>query len=150
MKRFIALAILLMIPLVVVVAFVMLEARRGPDWQFDLNEYLTDKAQTSGAMTLRAVVRAREPWNFSPEMGRPVRDDWRWGIDELPFPPLEVQCVLLERGDAATPQRQVVFIGYHTDRLWRVGWLVHEGPTEPFPLELTDHLAMIGCDLDLE
>ena len=88
-------------------------------------------------------------------MGEAVRNDWRWKVSKLPFPPLAVQCVLLERtresdGAEDEPLRQVVFVGHHSDGLYRVGWLVHEGPKEPFSPELQAHLDAIGCAAAME
>jgi hypothetical protein len=34
--------------------------------------------------------------------------------------------------------------------VWRAGWLVHEGPLEPFSQELAAQLEALGCDLGLE
>ena len=156
MKRIITLAIPLAVLIVVVMAFVMLETQRGPDWSIELDEYIAHSALPSETITMQSVVEASKPWNFSEAMGEAVRDDWRWMIDKLPFPPQAVQCVLLERSRRPTTgaeeelRRQVVFVGYHTDGLYRVGWLVHKGVEEPFTQEMVGHLAMIGCDLGLE
>ena len=72
------------------------------------------------------------------------------------FPPKAVQCVLLERSRKLTvgaeeePRQQVAFMAYHTDALYRVGWLAYVGPKAPFTQELAAHLVAIGCDLDLK
>ena len=152
MKRIIALAFPFIMLVSVVMTFAALEARRGPDWKFELNDYIAQSKLPAETIKVQAVVEASKPWNFSEAMGQAVRNDWRWTIDELPFPPQAMQCVLLERSRKSTvgaktePERQVVFVGYHTDTLWRVGWLVHEGPKEPFTQELAAHLNTIGCD----
>jgi hypothetical protein len=52
-------------------------------------------------------------------------------------------------GVAGDGQRQVVFVGYHSDALWRVGWLVHDGPKTPFPATFILQLKALGCDLPL-
>lgn len=156
MKRIIALTVPFAVTILVVTAVAALEMRRGPDWQIELDEYMAYSALPSETVTIRSVVEAREPWNFSEGMGSAVRDDWRWASIDLPFPPHALRCALLERSREPTAgaeegsRRQVVFVAYHTDALYRIGWVVHEGPQEPFPRELATHLAAIGCDLDLE
>jgi hypothetical protein len=70
-------------------------------------------------------------------------DDWRWEV-RLPYPPDELVCVLLAGAQA---QHQVVYVGHHTDTLWRVGWLVHQGPASPFPPDVAVELAALGCEL---
>jgi len=155
MKKTIALTSPLVLLIFVVLTLAVLERRRGPDWQRELHEYIARSSSPSETITVQSVVEAREPWNFREAMGEAVRDDWRWTVTELPFPPLGVQCVLLERARGATTGaqehrlRQVVFVGYHTDGLYRVGWVVHKGPQEPFARELHADLAMIGCELGL-
>jgi len=89
-------------------------------------------------------------------MGRAVRNDRKWQIVQMPFPPTELRCALLERrsrsaaGVMGEAKRQVIYVGYHSDELWRSGWLVHEGPQESFAAQLLSDLDAIGCDLDLE
>ena len=156
MKRIIALAVPLGVVAVAVGAFVMLETRRGPDWRMALDDYVAQSAQQSEVITMQSVAEASKPWEFNEAMGRAVRNNWRWGIAKLPYPPQAVKCVLLERIRVSTaqlekePSQQVVFVGYHTDGLYRTGWVVHEGSEEPFPQELKEDLATIGCHVSLE
>jgi hypothetical protein len=156
MKRIIALAFPFLVLASVVITFAALEARRMPDWETTLSDYIAWSRLPDETIKVQAVVEASKPWNFRATMGKAVRNDWRWGIEQLPFPPTAMRCVLLERerksavGVPGEPKHQVIFVGYHTDTLWRVGWLVHEGPQEGFTPELVADLDTIGCDLDLK
>jgi len=156
MRRIAALAIPSVALMVVAVGLAALETRRRPDWRMTLDEYIAHSASPSETVTVQSVAEAREPWNLRKGMWEAVPDDWTWTVDELPFPPLGVQCVLLERarrtdiGNEQGRLRQVVFVGYHTDGLYRVGWVVHSGPDGPLGQELQTRLAEIGCELDLE
>jgi len=155
-KRIAAFAIPLAVLVAVLIVFAALETRRGPDWQHELDNYLAESASPSETVTIQSVTDARAPHDFRPDMGAAVRDDWRWSGITPPFPAQAVKCVLLERStgtagsDEERSTHQVVFVAYHTDALYRVGWLAYAGPQEPFPEELMEHMATIGCDLDLE
>jgi hypothetical protein len=156
MKRILVLAVPFVILVGVALTFIVLEGRRTPDWESVLDDYIAGSHAPGETIDVLAMVQARKPWNFTPSMGRAVRSDWKWQIVQLPFPPTELRCVLLERrGGSATGatgegKRQVVYVGYHTDALWRLGWLVHEGPQGPFTAPLLADLEAIGCDLDVE
>lgn len=155
-KKVVALAVSIVALIVAIVIVAVLEARRGPNWRLELDEYIAQSASPSETITIQSVVEASKPWNFSREMGRAVRDDWRWESVAPSFPPKAVQCVLLEQSRKLTvgaeeePRQQVVFVAHHTDALYRVGWLAYVGPKAPFTQELAAHLAAIGCDLDLK
>ena len=155
-KRGLALAVSSVVLILVIVVVVVLEARRGPNWRLELDKYIAQSASPSETLIVESVVEAREPRNFTQEMGQAMSDDWRWGSVAPSFPPKAVQCVLLERirqstvGDEKDSVHQVVFVAYHTDYLYRVGWLTYAGPEEPFTRELVARLTKIGCDLGLE
>lgn len=155
MKKIVVLTIPLMMLVGVALTLAMLEAHRQPDWKMELDDYIAGRLPAD-TLTVKAVVNASRPWNFNESMGRPVTVGWPWSIDELPYPPSALRCVFVERrhttsaGAAAEPVRQLIFVGYHSDTLWRVGWLVHEGPGEPFTQEVVANLTRIGCDLKLE
>ena len=155
MKRLIALAVPFLVLISVVVTLTWFEARRAPNWEVELNNYMAWSGLRRETIKVQAVVEADRPWNFTAAMGEPVGNDWPWGIDRLPFPPTAVRCVLLEKESKSAldvegePQRQVIYVGYYDDTLWRAGWLVHEGPQAPFTPELVTDLAAIGCDLGL-
>ena len=153
MKRLIALAVPFLVLVAMVVTLAWFEARQTPNWEIVLNDYVTRGGLARESIRIQALVEASRPWNFTAAMGNPVRNEWPWGIDELPFPPTSLRCVLLEKeGKSASavkrePERRVIYVGYHDDTLWRAGWLVHEGPQAPFTPELVTDLATIGCDL---
>jgi hypothetical protein len=63
-------------------------------------------------------------------------------------------CALLEsesiaRSPTGEPAYQVVYIGHHSDALWKVGWVVHEGRGDPFSRATEEQISLLGCDLDL-
>lgn len=156
MKKIIALALPLVVLASVVITFTVLEARRVPDWKVKLSEYMAQSRLPTESIKVQTIVKASRPWNFNKSMATAVRNDWRWMVGEVPYPPSEVQCVLLERSQRSNGtgktqvKHQVVFVNYHTDKLWRVGWLVLEGAQEPFTQEIIADLNTIGCDLSLE
>ncbi|UCC86535.1 MAG: hypothetical protein JSV81_17040 [Anaerolineales bacterium] len=140
-----------------VVAVLIAEARRPPGWRAELDEYLAGNATfRHGRGSVQSVDLASKPWNFGQDMGRAVFSDGTWGALELPFPPTEVWCVLLKRdlpalnGLAGESPYMVVFVSYHTDRLWNQGWVIHVGARNPFTPTFVESLSVIGCDLGLE
>jgi hypothetical protein len=156
MKR----AIFLLIPILVFMglAAVLLiaEASRPTEWRVELDRYLVSRDASRSRVTVHSVARAGKPWNFSRDMGRAVLSESQWTGVDLPFPPEEIRCVLLKRNSTSRrePERemayQVVFLSYHTDRVWNHGWVVHEGVESPFAPAFIESLAAIGCDLGLE
>lgn len=177
-RKILTLALPLLILLGTVTTVVALEQQRTPEWQRALNGYLdqsrlddfhSDDSRSGDssavkhsnvlAARVRRVARARLPWNFRAEMGRPVRStqQWPWAVNQLPYPPDALYCVLVQETVSkfapatATPQmattRRVIYVAHHSDKLWRVGWMVHEGPIQPFSPALASHLASVGCDL---
>ncbi len=160
MKRIIALAFPFLVLVGAVITVLALEARRVPDWETELDSYITRSRLPGETITVLAEVEASRPWKFSSAMGKAIANErgWPWGNNELPppYPPTAVRCVLLERerkptsGEPGESIRQVIFVSYHSDGLWRVGWLTHEGPQEAFTPELRANLDTIGCDLGLK
>jgi hypothetical protein len=160
MKKIIALAFPFLVLVGAVITVLALEARRVPDWESELNSYIARSRLPGETITVLAQVEVSRPWNFSPAMGRAIANEsgWPWGNGELPppYPPTAVRCVLLEHerklatGEAAEPLRQVIFVSYHSDGLWRAGWLTHEGPQDAFTPELMANLDAIGCDLGIK
>ena len=130
--------------------FAGLEARRGPDWYLELQAYVAESAPPSETTTIVSIVEATEPTNFRTGMGTARHDSWRR------VPAHAAKCVLIDRSRPLTPgsepvsQRQVVFLVYHSDALYQVGWLAYAGPREPFGQEVRAHLRAVGCDLELE
>ena len=143
--------------IVLVGAVIAIEARRPADWRVELDEYLQVRnARWPGGATTASSARASKPWNFSRDMSHAVINDRAWRGIDLPFPPEEVWCVLLKRDRFLTYEPggetayQVVFVSYHTDRLWNQGWVIHEGAENPLAPAFIDALSTIGCDLGLE
>jgi hypothetical protein len=66
------------------------------------------------------------------------------GRPSLPFPPEEVRCVQLH----AEGGGRVVFVARHRREPTCTGWVVHQGPKEPYDQGLLDLLSGIACDLD--
>ena len=156
MKKIIALTIPFLVLFSVLVVATQSEARRVPGWKTELSDYIVRRRLPHETFKIGHVVEATQPWNFNAGMGKPASRGWPWRIDTLPFPPTELRCALVEKirrpaldGEEA-PTQQVIYVGYHTDTLWRVGWLVHEGPTSPFTAAHLVDLDTIGCNLDLE
>ncbi|MCJ7811222.1 MAG: hypothetical protein MUP62_03395, partial [Dehalococcoidia bacterium] len=121
-----------------------------------LNEYIAQSALPGEAEPLQSVAAARHPGNFSAAMGQAVPGDVLWQFFTPVFPPQAVQCVLLDRarttGGAVQGgrRRQVVYVAYHSDGLYNVGWRVYEAQQAPFTPALLADLQAIGCDLDLQ
>ncbi len=137
------------IALVVVAAAVVMQAHRGPDWQLVLNDYVAQSASPDEAKPAQTVAAARHPEAFTGSMGRAARGDVLWEFVTPDFPPRDVQCVLLDRS-GAEQRREVVYVAYHDDGLYRVGWRVYRAGEAPFTPELLADLHAIGCDLPLE
>lgn len=153
MKKIIALTSPVLVLVAVFIAVAALETERVSDWERALSNYLT-QSRSSGFVKLRATTPANKPWNFTETMGTPVHGGWPWGIEELPYPPTAVQCVLVERihrldANTTTQTQQLIFVARHSDKLWRIGWLVHKGPTAPFSPQTAELLAAIDCELNI-
>jgi len=152
MRRFIALILPFLMLAGVLITLSMFESRRGSDWEIKLRDYLAQHQAPGEIIRVEKVIEASRPENFNPSMGQAVRSSWEWGIEELP-PPTAMRCVLLVwKSPAAAqiqaePKRQVIFIGYHSDKLWRMGWLVHEGLSAPFTPKVLANLDTLGCNL---
>lgn len=150
MKKIIALGFPLIVLIGVIAAVLLLEGRRVPDWQVELSQYIAQQRLPGETIKVGVAVQASNPENFQKAMGRAAPNDWPWGIGDVPFPPSAVKCILLERSRNTEIKRQVIYLGHHSDSLWHVGWLIHEGPVEPFTQEDTTTFNTIGCDLELK
>ena len=147
MKRLMALTLLAIVLIVVIVVSAALEAQRPVDWQVTLEAYLAHSVPPARA-SIYAAVQAGHPWAFSRDMGHVVFQDWRWDGWEAPFPPEEVWCVLLARQPRGEAGYDFLFMTYHSDNLWRYGWLVHERPDHWPDQALPETLIKIGCNLE--
>ena len=152
MRKIIAVTFPFAVLATAMVIFMMLESQRPPNWQLELNQYFELTTPPPETVTMQAVVPARRPQNFSPEMAFAVLTGSTWGGIDIP-PPNEIKCVLLERTrrDGETGGkihwRQLVLVAYHSDHLWHQGWIVHEAGdlSEPTSIKI---LTMLGCEFE--
>lgn len=165
MKRviFLVVPVFLLTVLVVVVAAAMPEKAAAPaEVQTRLDQYIAHLSSPEAA-TVRLAERAKKPWNFHQGMSHAVfgdgvhfqADRGRTGGLPLPFPPRELWCVVLERGDNSADSSgrgesyAVVFVGLHMS-MYEADWMVHEGDGDVSSAEFRRALSMIGCDLGLD
>jgi hypothetical protein len=66
------------------------------------------------------------------------------GPRPLPFPPIELWCVLLRQEGQASPV--IVLLALHED-LYNADWILHEPSGDA--QAVAAHLAQVGCELDL-
>lgn len=150
-----ALCLPTMVVLITLTTILRLEAQRKPDWQIVLDQYLAQRELAADSYVIEKVTRARHPRQFEPGMAVAIRNNELWQVEALPFPPQAVRCVLLQprstaRDDSLAMKREIVFIVYHDDTLWRSAWLIHWGPSEPLSEQNADDLETVGCDLNLD
>ncbi len=157
MRRLIFLTVPILVLIVLATGVIAIEARRPAEWQTKLNEYLHDRnLRSPGGIRVQSAARASKAWNLCADMSHAVFGNQAWSHLELPFPPEELWCVLLkqERTSSLEPSGgtayQVVFVSYHTDRLWNEGWVVQAGVGNPFAPAFIEGLSTIGCDLGLK
>lgn len=139
------------------------DGQRTPGWQQTLEQYLAQSGASSVNAADDQIIAsdaAQVPWNFDAEMGHAVVDAqaWQWSIEQLPYPPDALFCVLVDDSTPTStssvtqptnpPTQRLVYVAHHTDKLWRVGWVVHEGGRAPFAVADTDALGAVGCDLE--
>jgi len=129
-----------------------------------IDAYLEYHSQPT--QTIRQVIPAARPWNFTSQMGRSwwapatiTPDDrnpaamstlvasWRFGSvgdKPLPFPPVAAWCVLLQPTDNASPR--LVYVAKH-EADYSMAWVVHAPTLDQAP-DLSADLASVGCDAD--
>jgi hypothetical protein len=154
LRKIVLLSLPLFIVMGTVTTVIALERQRTAEWARTLEQYFAQTHTAAIDVEVQVTVSALQPWNFREGMGSAFLDtnDWRWHIEQLPFPPDSLYCVLVKRIPTATanpiiePARQLLYVAHHSDHLWRVGWIVHEGPTEPFTMEVANDIAALGCD----
>jgi hypothetical protein len=143
--------------LVTVTTVAAFERQRIPDWQQALNLYLEQTRLSALKLGVQEPLKSTLPWNFRAEMGNPNLElrKWPWDFGRLPYPPDRLYCVIVGPTPSAAkqadkqgvqPPRQLLYIAHHTDAMWRVGWVVHQGPTLPFDAAASSDLAAIGCN----
>jgi hypothetical protein len=168
MKRAIALTVPLFV-FAAILGLVLIRERGFPDnARTTLDQYLTYRQRVEArAWRVQSIVRARRPWNFTPEMSALTLGDsarYRTALDlsgqpreapipvtttdvlanrnyqpemPLPFPPQEVWCARLEASGHAPA---AVFVALHQD-LYNGAWIIHE------PASGVDQtLSAIGCE----
>jgi hypothetical protein len=143
--------LLLALPVLVIAATALavfvLERQRTPDWQMALDEYLASTGAVWQDARIGANVVAQMSWNFGEDNGNPqMSGNWPWGIATLPYPPNALRCMLITNGEG----EQLLFVAQHTDKLWRIGWIVHVGPTVPLTVAERGALAEVGCNIAAE
>ncbi len=172
----IVLTILVLATAIVVAVLIAREQMLPSEAQTALNEYVFYRQSLpSESAIVERVVRAALPSHFTADMSSAsygssnfyhTTHDYREPIAvdlsnsaiitpsvqyvgasrPIPFPPVDVWCVLLKPANSSLPQ--VVFISLHQD-LYNADWLVHEPPADLGPRALNDKLAAVGCNLDL-
>jgi hypothetical protein len=153
-KRTVALMIPVAALIAAIATFAVLEAQRPPNWQFELNRYLESTASPSETVTVKSVVPAQQPQNFTPDMASAVLTGWEWKSISIP-PPRDIQCVLLERTRHSTATaevlrlQEVVLVGFHSDLMWHEGWIVHELTSDLSTPKSQEILTALGCNLGL-
>lgn len=153
MKRMIAIFIPLLVLIGVSGLITVLEAQQAPLWQVELDNYINQHRSPQEIIEIHTVVRATRPWNYDASMGIPTSNEWPWGIEEIPYPPTKLRCVILERTnnrDGQSSEQQIIYIGYHDDNVWRSGWLLYEGYHGLNSPELANNLNSVGCNLKTE
>jgi hypothetical protein len=135
-----ALWLIVVMFLALLIPLVLLEARRTPDWQAELARYL-ERSGTSGVGEhLVDVAEAQHPEQLDAQLVVAAPTGWAWEGIDVPLPE-KLRCVRI----AEEPERRYLFVGYHSDGLWHMGWLVHafcECAGEEEKLVLLDKL---GC-----
>lgn len=142
-RKILALALFVATLFAVLIPVVILESRRTPDWQTEFERYL-ETSETSVADDQRVeVAEAQHPEHFDAQLLIAVPTGWPWGGIDVP-PPEKVRCVRIEEEEG--PDSQYLLVGYHSDGLWHVGWLVHEFCVYASEEQQQALLAELGCD----
>jgi len=140
-RKIVALALFVTMLLVILIPLVILESRRTPDWQAEFERYLEISETSVADGQLVEVAEAQHPEYFDAQLLIDVPTGWSWGGIDVPFPE-KVRCIRIEE----EPDSQYLFIGYHDDGLWHVGWLVHEFCEYVGKEERQALLTKLGCD----
>jgi hypothetical protein len=157
LRKIIVLGVPLLLIFGMMTTMVVFEGRRTPPWQRSLNQYFTHTDTSSFDLQVYESAKARQPWNFEEDMATPFFNgiDWPWQQERLPFPPDILYCTLIDRipTTSATAtieaERQLVYVAHHSDALWRVGWMVHEGPVIRSDVNVPQDFTIVGCDLSI-
>jgi hypothetical protein len=149
-RMIMALTLITAVVLVVFIPLGLFESRRTPDWQSRLSQYLEISGVSRQDILRVEVAEAQHPGQFAVQMLQAVPAGTWQGIDRIPLPET-VRCVRIERQGQAGPGivqpaiGKYLLIGYHSDELWRSGWLVHEFREGVSEREQQVWLAKLGC-----
>jgi len=161
MSRLLKIALVLLVPSALVLVVALSVYKPGPPDKvvtavYGYLRYQESSSQQAGAV--QHIVHAARPWNLTPQMSKATfgnsvvyRTTTNYdapgggGPRPLPFPPVDVWCVLLRQADKA---QRVVFVAEHHD-LYNADWILHEPNAESRP-ELNAILSSVGCDLVLD
>ncbi|MBN2392863.1 MAG: hypothetical protein JXR84_19180 [Anaerolineae bacterium] len=139
-RKVVALALFLAMLLVILIPLIILESRRTPDWQAEFERYLETSETSVAPDQLVEVAEAQHPEYFDAQLLIAVPTGWPWGGIDVP-PPEKVRCVRIgEESDS-----QHFLVGYHSDGLWHMGWLVHEFCIYVSEEKQQALLAKLGC-----
>ena len=139
-RKIVALALLLATLLVILIPLIILESRRTPDWQAEFGRYLETSETYVADDQLVEVAEAQHPEYFDAQLLIAVPTGWPWGGIDVP-PPEKVRCIRI----GEEPDSQYLLIGYHSDGLWHMGWLVHEFCVYVSEENQRALLAKLGC-----
>lgn len=167
MRRLLTVAAAILLPTVLMVLFALSTPQAGQPGvpgqvTLVLDAYLKDHSLPT--LTLRQIIPAARPWNFTRQMSRSwwtpatitttdrspammstLVASWRLGSPDdkpLPFPPVAVWCVLLQ--STADDSPRMVYVAQH-EALYSLAWIVHE-PAIDLAQDLSVGLASVGCD----
>jgi hypothetical protein len=141
-------ALFLALLLIILIPIVILESRRTPDWQAEFVRYLGISETSVADDQLVEVAEAQHPEQFDAQLLIAVPTGWPWGGIDVPLPE-KVWCIRIEEeqtGPVPQPISQYLLVGYHSDGLWHVGWLVHEFCEYVSEEEQQVLLAKLGCN----
>jgi hypothetical protein len=131
-RQMMAVTLIAAVLLVVLIPLGLLESRRTPDWQFELSRYLKLSGVSVEDIQHVEVAEAQRPGQFAVQLLQAVLYGGTWqGIDRIPRPD-RVRCIRIERqglaghGTAPPSISEYLLMGYHSDDLWRAGWIVHQ------------------------
>jgi hypothetical protein len=150
-RMIMALTLITAVLFVVLIPLGIFESRRTPDWQSELSQYLEISGVSMKDIHLVEVAEAQRPGQFAVQMLQAVPTGTWEGIDRIPLPEM-VRCIRIERqrqaeqGIALPSIGKYLLIGYHSDDLWRSGWLVHEFREGVSEGEQQVLMANLGCN----
>jgi hypothetical protein len=132
-----------------------------PVWREDLAAYLANEAHAGrGPAAILAINEATHPWDFDYRLDPATFDSYpsyalHYGYAPqimqtaaMEHAPAYMYCVLLEKRlvpNGPITRQAVLVAGY--DSLYMTQWVLHEGPSAPFPTSFRATLDTVGCTL---